>query len=222
MLPPVPFPLLAIGAPRRALRAVEIRWAPAATRLSRRCSTRGRKIPGLRKLKQLPSSVIEFPISGCRCTRYPLYRIPDLRNYSSLSSALRSRSSFFPASLGEEKNRRERERESRYRWKSRHVSREQTEGGVFGTVLTPLLFSAISGEKERVREKDTVDRKTVKRPRHGVIKVKWIPAFFLPFRPPLRARAKVPRFTFQIVLKLPHRPSNPCTPPRFSNSAGLL
>lgn len=66
----------------------------------------------------------------------------------------------------------------------------------------------LSGGTER---KGTVHRKTVKRPRHGVIKVKWIPTFFLFFSFFYGWLMVSRRFTFQIVLKLPHRPRNPCT-----------
>ena len=47
------------------------------------------------------------------------------------------------------------------------------EGGVFGTI-----FPSSQGRRNE-RKKDTVHRKTVKRPRHGVIKVKWILPFLL-------------------------------------------
>lgn len=62
------------------------------------------------------------------------------------------------------------------------------------------------------KRKGTVHRKTVKRPCHGVIKVKWIPTFFLFFSLFHGWLMVSRRFTFQIVLKLPHRPRNPCTP----------
>ena len=141
----------------------------------------GRRVGKIQRIRTASQhGLIEFPI-----TDILLYTIiPNLWNYSFpslfhlcvLSSLLFSFSLF--SSVPSFSSARE-EKKSVSKWleiggnHGTSLLANGLEGGVFGTI-----FPSSQGRRNE-RKKDTVHRKTVKRLRHGVIKVKWILPFLL-------------------------------------------